>query len=119
MKYPTTDKVIQSFKNTFATHSVPSPIRTYIVPQFVRGECREFLKEYGIFHRKTAPLWPQANREIERQNASLLNRHKRVQVEKRNWNYALPTYLMMYRTELTVTGAVPEYLSYVNMYRKP
>ena len=84
MKSTTTDKVIQSLKSTFATHGVPSSIRTDNGPQFVSGEFREFLKEHGIFHSKTTPLWPQANGEIERQNSSLLKRLKIAQVEKRN-----------------------------------
>ena len=58
MKTTTTDKVIQSLKSTFATYGIPSSIRTDNGPQFVSGEFREFLKEHGIFHRKT-PLWPQ------------------------------------------------------------
>ena len=37
-----TDKVIQSLKSTFATHGVPSSIRTDNGPQFVSGEFREF-----------------------------------------------------------------------------
>ena len=52
MKSTTTDKVIQSLKSTFATHGVPSSIRTDNGPQFVSGEFREFLKEYEIFSQK-------------------------------------------------------------------
>ena len=108
MKSTTTDKVIQSLKSTFATHGVPSSIRTDNGPQFVSGEFREFLKEHGIFHSKTTPLWPQANGEIERQNSSLLKRLKIAQIEKRNWKDNLLTYLMMYRsTPHTVTGVNP------------
>ncbi|XP_061196490.1 uncharacterized protein K02A2.6-like [Saccostrea echinata] len=61
MKSTTTDKVIQSLKSTFATHGVPLSIRTYNGPRFVSGEFKEFLQEYGISHRKTTPLWPQAD----------------------------------------------------------
>ena len=112
-KSTTTDKVIQSLKSTFATHGVPSSIRTDNGPQFVSGEFREFLKEYGIFHRKTTPSWPQANVEIERQNSSLLKRLKIAQVEKRNWKDELLTYLMMYRsTPHTVTGVSPSKMLY-------
>ena len=85
MKSTTTDKVIQSLKSTFATHGVPSSIRADNGPQFGSGEFREFLKEYGIFHRKTKRSWPQANGEIECHNSSLLKRLNIAQVEKRNW----------------------------------
>ena len=64
-------------------------------PQFVCGEFREFCKEYGIFHRKTTPLWPQTNVEIERQNSSLLKRLKIAKAEKQNWKDELLAYLMM------------------------
>ena len=76
MKSTRTDKVIQSLKSTFATHVVPSSIMAYNRPQFGSEEFREFLKEYGIFHRKTTPPWPQANGEIECHNSPLLKRLK-------------------------------------------
>lgn len=75
---------------------------------FISREFKEYLQEYGILHKKTTPLWPQANGEIERQNSSLLKRLKIAQVEKRNWKEELLTYLMMYRaTPHNVTGVSP------------
>ena len=40
------------------------------------GEFEGFLKECGIEHRKSPPLWPQANGEVERQNRTLLKSMK-------------------------------------------
>ena len=38
----------------------------------VKLSLEEFLDELGFKHKKTIPLWPRANREVERQNKSLL-----------------------------------------------
>ena len=37
-------------------------------PQFVSDEFEKFLTTNCIEHRKTTPLWPQANGEVESQN---------------------------------------------------
>ena len=43
-----------------------------MVPQFVFKVFESFLQADGVEHRRTIPLWPQANGEVERQNRSLL-----------------------------------------------
>ena len=35
-------------------------------------EFESFLLAHGVEHRRTTPLWPQANGEVESQNRSLL-----------------------------------------------
>ena len=45
--------------------------------------CRLLLEKNGIEHRRTTPLWPQANAEIERQNRTILKRIS--QAEGRDW----------------------------------
>lgn len=54
----------------------------------------------------TAPLWPQANEEIERQNRSILKRLKIAQIEKQNWKEVLLEYLLMYRSSPHATTGV-------------
>lgn len=43
-----------------------------MVPQFVSEEFESLLQDHGVEHRRTTPLWPQANGEVEHQNRSLL-----------------------------------------------
>ena len=46
-------------------------------------------KKNGIEHRRTTPLWPQANGEIDRQNRTILNAYvllkQRVVIGDRKW----------------------------------
>ena len=55
------------------------------------------LGRVALKHRKTTPLWPQANGEIERQNRSLLKRMQIARVEGKDWKEAVQTYLVAYR----------------------
>ena len=48
-------------------------------------EFENFLVEYGIEHRKSPPLWPAANGEIEAQNRSLVKMLKITKVEGKQW----------------------------------
>ena len=50
-------------------------------PHFVAEAFETFLKDNEIKSRKTTPLWPQVNGEIERQSRSLLKRMQIAQVE--------------------------------------
>lgn len=80
-------------------------------PHFVAEAFKTFLKDNGIKHRKTTPLWPQANGEIERQNRSLLKRMQIAQVEGKDWKEAVQTYLVAYRnTPHPSTGVCPSEL---------
>ena len=106
---PTTaDKVIASLRNIFLTHGLPVSITTDNGPQFKNEEFCKFVEEERIEHRRVTPLWPQANREVERQNRSLLKRIKIAQIEKRNWKEELDSFLIMYRTTPhSTTGVSP------------
>ena len=54
------------------------------------------------------PLWPRANREVERQNKSLLKAMCAAQAEGKPWQQELQKYLLGYRsTPHTTTGASP------------
>ena len=66
------------------------------------------LEDNGIEHRKTTPLWPQTNSEVERQNKSLLKRMKIAQAEGKEWKKEVCKYLVAYRsTPHTTTGVSP------------
>ena len=46
-------------------------------------EFERFLKNNDIEHCTSTPLWPQANREVERQNRSLLKALRSAKAEKK------------------------------------
>ena len=76
-------------------------------------EFEEFLRECGIEHRRSPPLWPQANGEVEGQNRSLLKTLAIAEVEGKNWEDELPKCLMAYRsTPQSSTGATPAFLMF-------
>ncbi|XP_033760746.1 uncharacterized protein K02A2.6-like [Pecten maximus] len=84
IKSTTTDNIIKRLKKIFLTHGLPVQISTDNGPQF-GDQFTIYLAGENISHRKTTPLWPQANGEVERQNHSLMKRLKIAQVEKRDW----------------------------------
>ena len=64
MKSTTTPRIIAVLTDIFAIFGFPYTLRTDNDAKFVSGE---FLQECGTEHRKSPPLWPQANVEVERQ----------------------------------------------------
>jgi hypothetical protein len=64
-----------------------------------------------VKHRKTTPLHPAANGEVERQNRSLMKRIRIAQAESSNWKTEVRKYLVAYRTKPhTVIGIAPSEL---------
>ena len=70
LKSTTSTKIIEAISPMFARFGVPFYLRTDNGPQFVSEEFESFLQAHGVEHRRTTPLWPQANGEVERQNRS-------------------------------------------------
>ncbi len=66
----------------------------------------QYLKGQGKEHRKTTPLWPQANGELERQNKSLQKRMRIAQAEGKEWKKELRKYLVAYRSAPHTTAGV-------------
>ena len=86
----------------------PYSLRTDNGPQFVSEEFETFLQTQGVEHRKTIPLCPQANGEVERQNRSLLKCFQIAKVENKDWRSELVTWLTAYRsTPQATTGTTP------------
>ena len=109
-KRNTAEVAINSLK-MFATHGLPYTVTSDNGPHFVAEAFKTFFKDNGIKHRKTTPLCPQANGEIERQNKSLLKRMQIAQVEGKDWKEAVQTYLVAYRnTPHPSTGVCPSEL---------
>lgn len=73
----------------------------------------DFLETNDIVHRRTTPLWPQANGEVERQNRHLLKAMKIAKANGQDIQRALNVYQMAYRTTPhSTTGVSPGRLMY-------
>ena len=104
----TTVKVIDNLEEIFSRHGLPTTIRSDNGPQFISGEFQEYCLQNGIVHLKTTPKWPQANGEVERQNASLMKRIRIAQAEGVDWKKEVRRYVTKYRSiGHTTTGRSP------------
>ena len=98
MHSTTSEKIIASLKRISMIHGLPLSLTIDNGPQFVSNEFEKYLEDCGIEHRKTTPLWPQANGEVERQNRSLLKRMRIAQAEGKQWKEEVCKYLIAYRS---------------------
>ena len=106
LKSTTSAKIIQAIHPIFARFGVPYSLQTDNGPQFGSEEFETFLQTQGVERRKTTPLWPQANGQVEHQNRSLLKCLQIAKVEKKDWRSELVTWLTAYRsTPQATTGA--------------
>ena len=111
MRSITTEKTVMALEEIFARHGYPKSLKTDNGANFTSVQFEEFLRECGILHRRTTPLWPQANGEVERQNRTLLKALKIAQVEKLDWRRELQHFLLAYRsTPHSTTGVSPAQL---------
>ena len=102
----------------FVTHGLPLSLRADNCPQFTSEHFTKYLEENGIEHRRTTPLWPPANGEIERQNGSILKRLRIAQAEGRNWKSEMDNFLMMYlSTPHSTNGVSPAELLFKRRIR--
>ena len=58
--------IINRLFRIFSVHGLPDNITTDNGGQFISAEFKLFLQINGIKHRRVAPLWPQANGQVER-----------------------------------------------------
>ena len=68
----TTSKIIiQRLDTQFARYGISKSLWTDSGPNLVSNEIEDYLKEMGVEHRHTTPLWPRANGEVERQKDTI------------------------------------------------
>ena len=104
----TSTKVIERLEKIFCTMGYRSRWKHFNGTQFVSDEFEHFLKKNDIEHRTSTPLWPQANREVERQNRSLLKALMISKAEKKNIWTEMRKFLTAYRTTPhSSTGVTP------------
>ena len=65
MRSTTSEKFIECLEKIFTTHGLPQSLRSDNGPQFRSEVFERYLEDNDIEHRKTTPLWPQANGEVE------------------------------------------------------
>ena len=107
-KKTTSEKVIETLERMFAMHGFPRTLRSDNAANFTSQEFETFLKDNGIEHRRSTPLHPAANGEVERQNRSLMKRIKIAKAENKNWKSEVRKYLFAYRTTPhSTTGKTP------------
>ena len=95
----TTAKIVPLMPKMFVTHGLPCSLRTDNGLQFISDRfIGYFEKKKGIEHRRTTPLWPQANGEVRMQNRAILKRLRIAQAEGRDWRSQMDDFLMMYRS---------------------
>ena len=108
MTSTTAVKVIDNLEEIFSRHGLPITIKSDNGPQFISEEFRDYCVQNGITHLKTTPKWPQANGEVERQNASLMKRIRIAQAEGLDWKKELRRYVTKYRSiDHATTGKSP------------
>ena len=109
----TTERIIESLTPIFSRLGSPvNTSKTDNAPRFISTEFKAFLKEYGVEHRTSIPLWPQSNGEVERQHRTLLKAIKISQwqwTNTRKWKLELSKFLMAYRSTPHVSAGVSPY----------
>ena len=106
MRSTTSEKTILALRTIFACHGLPRSLKSDNGPQFRSDVFRQYLADHGIVHHRVTPLWPQANGEVERQNASIEKRLKIAAEEGKDWREELITYLAAYRAAPHATTGV-------------
>ena len=105
-----TTRTIEKLSEIFFRYGVVESLKSDNGPQFRSAQFTDYMSSLGIDHYRTTPRFPQANGEVERQNASL---KRRIQMSPENWKHCLANYVMAYRTIThPATGKSPSELMF-------
>ena len=111
-----TEKNVQSFvwRNIICRYGIPRVLVLDNGKQFDNEPLRDFCSQLGIKNHYFSPAHPQANRQVQVKNWSLLKIIKtQLEGEKGIWLDELPSVLWVYRTMArTPTGEAPFWLVY-------
>lgn len=108
MKSITSRCIIQRLMKIFATHGLPSVIKTDNAPNMVSQEITNFFTANGIKHQRVTPYYPQAAGLVENFNKTIAKCVKTANNGKKNWRTEIYKFLMTYRTTPHVsTGSAP------------
>ncbi|XP_062556923.1 uncharacterized protein K02A2.6-like [Armigeres subalbatus] len=118
MKKITSEETIKRLEPIFVRQGYPRTITLDNGRQFISKDFEDYCFTRNIHLKHTAPYWPQANGEVERQNSSLLKRLKISHSLNRDWKSDLLQYLLMYNTTPhSVTGKPPTMLLHNRVIR--
>jgi transposase InsO family protein len=107
----TAEIVIKVLKDIFDLFGRPSTLKTDNGAPFQGYKFSQFMKEYGINHRKITPLWPRANGICERFMRVINRVLRNCEATGKNWKAELDSFLRSYRaTPHSSTGVAPEQL---------
>ena len=90
--------IIPKLDKIFATHGIPSIVKSDNGPPFSSDEFSNYCKALGIKHDPVTPYWPQANGEVERFNQPLEKAIQTAVLEGRVWRQEINRFLLQYRT---------------------
>lgn len=111
MRKITSEETIKRLEPIFVRLGYPRSITLDNGRQFISKDFGDYCFARNMKLNHTAPYWPQANGEVERQNSSLLKRLKISHSLGRDWKNDLLQYLLMYNTTPhSVTGKPPTLL---------
>ena len=100
--------VIPKLDKIFATHGIPSTVKTDNGPPFNGEEYSRYLAALGITPKFSTALWPQGNAEAERFMQPLGKTLRTAKAENRSWQQELNRFLLQYRTTPpSTTGVLP------------
>ncbi|CAB4005564.1 uncharacterized protein K02A2.6-like, partial [Paramuricea clavata] len=103
--------VIPKLDKIFATHGIPSIVKSDNGPPFNGEEYRRYLETLGIKPEFSTPYWPQGNAEAERFMQPLGKALKTAHLQGRPWQQELSRFLLQYRTAPhTSKGVAPSEL---------
>jgi len=68
----------QHIKSIFVRHGIPQEVVSDNGPQYSSIEFKQFADEYGFWHTKSSPKFPQSNREAERAVQTIKNLLKKA-----------------------------------------
>ena len=107
LKSTAAPKAIHMLDVIFARHGIPEKITTDSRPPFNGNEFGTYMKELGIKHNPSTPLWPQDSSEVESFNKPLEKAIRAVHIDKRPWQQELAIFLLNYRSTPHSTAKVP------------
>ena len=90
--------IIPKLDKIFATHGIPSIVKSDNRPPFSSDEFSNYCTALGINHDPVSPYLPQANGEVEIFNQPLEKAIQTAVLEGRVWRQEISRFLLQYRT---------------------
>ena len=88
----TGQSVISNLKQVFRTHGIPIRLYTDGGPPFQSENFKQFLKEYGMDHKISSPIYPQSNGMIERTIQTIRGLLTKAKQEGKDGNLSILQY---------------------------